>query len=105
MIYAPPYLMRRVGAEGGVGRTLATSQTVNPRAHKATNTGKQTTVHHYYYGAPQDQEGHTIQRTTASHLPSRAVTGASVTHDDVARLRWCSSCLATGDQPTVVNMA
>src|SRR3954451_2570253 len=43
MIYAPPYLMRRVGAEGEVGRTLATSQTVTPRAHKATNTGKQTT--------------------------------------------------------------
>src|SRR4051812_28110134 len=91
MIYAPPFLIRR-RAEGEVDRTLATSPTVTPRAQKATNTGKQTTVHHYYYGAPQDQGGNTIQRTTTSHLPSRAVTnklsGASVTHDDVARLRW-----------------
>src|SRR3954468_7260912 len=92
MIYAPPYLMRRVGAEGEVGRTLASSPAITPVAHKTVNTGKQTTVHHYYYRATQDQEGNTIQRTTASHLPSRVVTnklsGASVTHDDVARLRW-----------------
>src|SRR4051812_25501163 len=91
MIYAPPYLIRR-RAEGEVDRTLASSPTVTPVAHKTVNTGKQTTVHHYYYGATQDQEGNTIQRTTASHLPSRAVTnklsGASVTHDDVACLRW-----------------
>src|SRR3954471_8203093 len=83
MIYAPPYLIGR-RAEGEVDRTLATSPTVTPIAQDG-NTGKQTTVHHYYYGAPQDQEGNTIQRTTASHLPSRAVTnklsGASVTHD------------------------
>src|SRR4051812_43802796 len=57
MIYSPPYLMRRVGAEGEVGRTLASSPTLTPIAHKAVNTGKQTTVHHYYYGATQDQEG------------------------------------------------
>ena len=56
MIYAPPYLIRR-RSEGEVDRTVATSRTVTPRAHKMTNTGKQTTVHHYYYGAPHDQEG------------------------------------------------
>src|SRR3954468_18544086 len=43
MIYAPPYLIRR-RAEGEVDRTLAMSPTVTPGAHKATNTGKQTTA-------------------------------------------------------------
>src|SRR3954468_16786438 len=57
MIYAPPYLIRRVGAEGEVGRTLASSPTVTPVARKTVNTGKQTMVHHYYYGASPDQEG------------------------------------------------
>src|SRR3954467_2599422 len=85
MIYAPPYLMRGVGAEGEVGRTLATSPTITRlHARRQTLESKQR-LHHYYYGAPQDQEGNTIQRTMASHLPSRAVTnrlsGASVTHD------------------------
>src|SRR3954467_10711988 len=75
MIYAPPYLIRRVGAEGEVGRSRTRNVSDdNPIALKTINTGKQTTVHHYYYGAPQDQEGNTLQRTTASHLPSGAVT-------------------------------
>src|SRR4051812_15425440 len=87
MIYAPPYLIRRsVSKVKSIDHKLATSPTVTPKAHKAANTGKQATVAHYYYEATPDQEGNTIQRTTASHLPSRAVTnrlsGASVTHDE-----------------------
>src|SRR3954469_411740 len=107
MIYAPPYLIRR-RAEGEVGRTLASSPTVTPIAHKAVNTGKQTTVHHYYYGAPQDQEGNTIQRTTASHLPSRAVTNRLSGHrlyTTISHAYGGSSCLSIGDQSTVINMA
>src|SRR3954463_13048869 len=92
MIYAPPLPDKKTTAEGEVDRTLASSSDGNPEITQDGNTGKQATLHHYYYGAPHEQEGNTIQRTTASHLPSRAVTnklsGASVTHDDVARLRW-----------------
>src|SRR4051812_45624967 len=58
MIYAPPYLIRR-RAEGEVDRTLASSPTVTPIAHKTTNTRRQATAHHYYYGATHDQEGNT----------------------------------------------
>src|SRR3954463_3316181 len=93
MIYAPPYLIRRpVPKVKSIDNELATSPTATPVAHKTTNTGKQATVAHYYYEATKDHEDNTIQRTTTSHLPSRAVTnklsGASVTHDDVARLQW-----------------
>src|ERR1041384_2929191 len=87
MIYAPPYLIRRsVPKVKSNDHELATSPTITPGAPKAANTGKQATVHHDYYGASHDQEGNTIQRTTASRLPSRAVTnrlsGALVTHDE-----------------------
>ena len=44
------------GAEGEVDRTLASSPTVTPVAHKTINTVKQATVAHYYYGAPHDQK-------------------------------------------------
>src|SRR3954464_10856820 len=71
MIYAPPYLIRRsVPKVTSIARSHRLRR--QPREHKTTNTGKQATVHHYYYGEPQDQEDYTIQRTTASHLPSRA---------------------------------
>src|SRR3954468_12016927 len=59
MIYAPPYLIRRVGAEGEVDRTLATSSDGNPGSTQDGNTGKQSTVHHYYYGTTQQQRRHT----------------------------------------------
>ena len=90
MIYAPPYLKRR-RSEGDVDRSRTRNVSDdNLGAHKTANTGKQSMVHHYYYGASQDHEGNTIQCTTASHLLSRTVTirlsGASVTHDDTARL-------------------
>ena len=51
---------KKIGAEGEVDRTLASSPTVTPRAHKTTNTIKQATVAHYYYGATQHQEGNTL---------------------------------------------
>ena len=46
MIYAPPYLLRRFGAEGVVDRMLATSPKLTPVAHKTVNTGKQSTIKH-----------------------------------------------------------
>ena len=46
----------KIGAEGEVDRTLASSSTVTPVAHKMVNTGKQATVAHYYYIAPHDQK-------------------------------------------------
>ena len=110
MIYAPPYLIRR-SVEGEVDRTLASSPTVTPRAQKTANTGKQATVAHYYYGAntsKHQQEGNTRHRTKASHLPSRTVTnrlsGVPVTHDEYRTFIISSSCLATSDQSTVINM-
>src|SRR3954471_2008920 len=57
MIYAPPYLIRR-RSEGDVDRSRTRNVSDdNPGAHKTANTRKQSTVHHYYYGASQDQEG------------------------------------------------
>src|ERR1041384_8298438 len=59
MIYAPPYLLRR-RSEGDVDRSR--TRNVSERSRGSThegNTGKQSTVHHYYYGATQDQEGNT----------------------------------------------
>src|SRR4051812_8093563 len=56
MIYAPPYLIRRSLPKVN---SIARSQrhpTVTPVAHKMTNTGKQATVAHHYYGAPHDQK-------------------------------------------------
>src|SRR3954470_18272329 len=61
MIYAPPYLMRRsVPKVKSIDHRLAMSPMITPVAHKAINTGKQSTVHHYYYGATQDHEDNTI---------------------------------------------
>src|SRR3954465_2949405 len=59
MIYAPPYLIRRVGAEGEVDRTLASSPTVTPRAHMTASTGKQATSKHSI-----TTEHHTIKKAT-----------------------------------------
>ena len=108
----PPLPDKKIGAEGVVDRTLASAPKVTPKAHKTANTGKQATVAHYYYGAntsKHQQEGNTIQCTTAAHLPSRAVTnrlsGALVTHDEYRTLIYSSSCLATSDQSTVINMS
>src|SRR4051812_17298843 len=59
MIYAPPYLIRR-RSEGDVDRSRTRNVSDdNPGAHKTANTGKQETMHHYYYGASHDQEGNT----------------------------------------------
>src|SRR3954462_13136944 len=60
MIYTPPYLIRRSVPKVKSIRTLASSLTVTPVAHKTTNTGKQAIVAHYYYRATQDQEGNTL---------------------------------------------
>src|SRR3954469_11892448 len=49
MIYAPPYLIRRsVPKVKSIDHELATSPNVAAEAHKKENTGKQSTVHHYY---------------------------------------------------------
>src|SRR3954471_24312326 len=79
MIYAPPYLIRR-RSEGDVDRSRTHNVSDdNPGAHKtATLESKQRST--------SRSKDNTTQRTTASHLPSRAVTnrlsGASVTHDE-----------------------
>ena len=87
--------MRRIGAEGEVDCTLASSPKGTRGSTQEGNTGKQETVAHYYYEAimgKHQREGNMRQRTTASHLPSRAVTsrlsGVLVTHDDTACLYW-----------------
>ena len=46
-----------------IDHELATSPKVPAEAHTKGNTGKQSTVHHYYYGATQDQEGITDTAT------------------------------------------
>ena len=112
MIYAPPYLMRRRKPKV---KSIARSQrhpSVTPVAHKTATLEASNEQAFYYYEAntsKHQQEGNTIQRTTASHLPSRVVTnrlsGALVTHDGYRTLIYSSSCLATGDQTTVINMA
>src|ERR1044072_4132169 len=59
MIYAPPYLIGR-RSEGDVDRSQTRNVSDdNPRAHKTANTGKQSTVHHYYYGATQSSNEQT----------------------------------------------
>ena len=82
----PPLPDKKIGAEGEVDRTLASSPTVTPVAHKTANTGKQSTVAHYYYGASQDQRRqHTSQqRDTAllSGTVTNSLSGVSVTHDE-----------------------
>src|SRR4051812_20397378 len=63
MIYAPPYLIRRRKPKvKSITRTRNVSDD-NPESTQDESTGKQTTGAHYYYGATQDQEGNTIQRT------------------------------------------
>src|SRR3954467_5098587 len=55
MIYAPPYLMRRRCRRC---RRSFTNSHVFERSRGSTqeiNTGKQSTVHQYYYRATQDQ--------------------------------------------------
>ena len=56
MIYAPPYLIRRSVPKVKLIACSHRHPTVTPVAHKTTNTGKQSTVAHYYYGAPHDQK-------------------------------------------------
>ena len=46
-----PLLDKKIGAEGEVDRTLTLSPKLTPVAHKAVNTGKQSTGYHYHYGA------------------------------------------------------
>src|ERR1044071_2254708 len=41
-----PLPNKKIGAEGEVDRTLASSPTVTPVAHKTVNTGKQSTSKH-----------------------------------------------------------
>src|SRR3954465_5496757 len=95
MIYAPPYLMRRRNRMCSRSHARVVSED-NP---ESTQDGKHWKAINeqalYYYEAitsNHQQEGNTRHRTSASHLPSRAVTnrlsGASVTHDDTARLYW-----------------
>src|ERR1041384_8203352 len=72
MINAPPYLIRR-RSEGEVDRMLARSPTITPVAHKTANTGKQSTVAHYYYGASHDQRQH-IARQRDTDLSSSTAT-------------------------------
>src|SRR3954469_16277332 len=89
MIYAPPYLIRRQKLKvKSIARSHVSDD--NPESTRRQTLESKQRLHHYYYGAPQDQEGHTIQRTTTSHLPSRGVTnslsGASVTHDEYRTL-------------------
>ena len=42
----PPLPDKKIGAEGEVDRMLASSPKVTPRAHKAVNTGNQSTRKH-----------------------------------------------------------
>src|ERR1043165_4897117 len=59
MIYAPPYLTRR-RSEGDIDRSRTRNvSNDNPGAYKTANTGKQSTVAHYYYDASHDQEDNT----------------------------------------------
>ena len=57
----PPLPDKNIDAEGEVDRTLATSSKVTPRAHKAVNTGKQSTGKHSI-----TTEHHTIKKATHS---------------------------------------
>src|SRR3954462_7071894 len=93
MIYAPPYLIRRsvskVTKVKSIVHELATPPTITPKAQDDKHWKAFNKQALYYYEAntiKHQQEGNTIQRTTASHLLSRAVTnklsGASVTHDE-----------------------
>src|SRR3954467_8868721 len=77
MIYAPPYLIRRsVPKVKSIDHELATSPTITPRAHKTVNTGKQTTMHHYYYGATRQQGRQHTTRQRGAELSSIAVTNS-----------------------------
>ena len=77
---------KKIGAEGEVDRTLASSPMVTPVAHKTANTRKQSMVAHYYYGASHDQRRQHMTRQRDTDLSSRTVTnslsGVSVTHDE-----------------------
>src|SRR4051812_29647917 len=102
MIYAPPYLIRRsVPKVKSIDHELATSPTVTPRAHKAVNTGRQTTVAHYYY------EHHKIKKATQynalrhrTYRRERLLAGSVGlrSHTTMPHVYQSSSCLATGDQ-------
>ena len=92
MIYAPPYLMRRRKPKvKSTDHELATSPTITPSTQDG-NTGKQATVHHYYYGATHQQGKHHTTRQRDTDLPSRTVTSRLSGHRshtmNTARLRW-----------------
>src|SRR4051812_11245740 len=82
-MYSPCLLDSRIPKVKG-GRKLASSPRGNRGSTQDGNTGKQSTVHHYYYGAIQDQASTRRQRDT--DLSSRAVTNSLsevlVTHDE-----------------------
>ena len=109
MIYAPPYMIRRSVPKVKSIARLHRHPMVTPRAHKMINTGKQSTSKHSITTEHHTIKRHHTTRQSGTDLSSRTVTnslsGVSVTHDGYRTLRYSSSCLATGDQTTVVNMA
>ena len=108
MIYAPPYLIRRsVPKVKSIARSHRLRRLPRKRTRRQTLESKQwlhtiTTEHHMI-------KRHHTTRQHGTNLSSRTVTsslsGASVTHDEYRTFYGSSSCLATGDQTTVVNMA
>ena len=83
-MYSPCLLNSRIPKVKGIAGSHRLRE-VTAGAHRKINTGKQSTVHHYYYGAIKEQATTIGQRET-SHLPSRAVTNrlseVLVTHDE-----------------------
>src|SRR3954467_12727532 len=109
MIYAPPYLIRRRKPKAtSIDHELATSPKVPAEAHTKENTGKQSTVAPLLLRSNTRSRRHHTTRQRGTDLSSRTVinklSGVSVTHDEYRTLRHGSSCLATSDQPTVINM-
>src|ERR1043165_7346381 len=108
MIYAPPYLIRRLVPKV---KSIARSHRLNGNP-ESTQDNKHWKASN---GCPlllrsitRSRRQH-IARQRDTELSSRTVTnnlsGVSVTHDESRTLRYSSSCLATGDQPTVINVA
>ena len=108
MIYAPPYLIRRRRRRW----SRSHARNVSDGNPGSTHDGKHWKANN---GAPlllrsitRSRRHHTT-RQRGTDLSSRTVTsslsGVSVTHDEYRTFYGGSSCLATGDQTTVINMA